>query len=94
MTTTTATVDVAVSAKDTHRAETTSRRIRAEYLEMPGLTLTLPQACRLWCLSPAQSERLLSELVDGGFLVRDARGAYCRRGSPRLESRTFRSREA
>jgi Fic family protein len=83
MTTTTATVDRAVPDSETHRADTTSRRIRAEYLEMPGLTLTVPQACRLWCLSPAQSERLLSELVDGGFLIRDARGAYRRYGSPR-----------
>jgi Fic family protein len=59
------------------------RRIEAEYREMPGLRLTTPQASRLWGLNPGQSERLLSELVDEGFLMRDTRGAYRRRGCPR-----------
>ena len=59
------------------------RRIRAEYVEMPGLTLTLPQATRLWGLTARQSERLLAELVDAGFLMRDRRGAYRRAGCPR-----------
>jgi hypothetical protein len=39
------------------------QRIQAEYAEMPGLTLTLPQAARLWGLDVGQSERLLSELA-------------------------------
>jgi hypothetical protein len=59
------------------------RRIEAEYREMPGLRLTLPQASRLWGLNVGQSERLLSELVDEGFLMRDMSGAYRRRGCPR-----------
>jgi Fic family protein len=59
------------------------RRIRAEYQEMPGLTLTVPQAARLWSLSPSESLSLLSELVAGGFLTRDTRGAYRRPGCPR-----------
>ena len=58
-------------------------RIRGEYLEMPGLTLTVRQAARLWGLEVTQSQRLLSELVDSQFLVADARGAYRRRGCPR-----------
>ncbi len=58
-------------------------RIRGEYAEMPGLTLTAPQAARLWNLSASQSQRVLSALVDSGFLVRDARGGYRRRGCPR-----------
>jgi Fic family protein len=74
--------DRAVRAREINRADTT-RRIRAEFHEMPGLTLTVPQAARLWSLSLAQSERLLSELVDRGFLVRDPHGAYRREGCPR-----------
>jgi hypothetical protein len=62
---------------------TLQRRIRAEYQEMPGLTLTVPQAARLWSLSAPESLGLLSELVDTGFLIRDRKGAYRRRGCPR-----------
>jgi Fic family protein len=57
------------------------QRIRAEYLEMPGLVLTLPQAARLWCLTASQAKSALTELVNGGFLVRDARGGYRRPSS-------------
>jgi hypothetical protein len=45
-------------------------RIRAEYLEMPGLNLTLPQACRLWSTEPWLCRDALEILVDSGFLVR------------------------
>ena len=44
-----------------------------------GLTLTLPQAARLLGVNVGQSERLLSELIDRGFLMRDIKGAYRRR---------------
>lgn len=56
--------------------------VRAEYREMPGLNVTVRQAARLWGLDVDRSEQLLSALVDDGFLVRDARGAYRRRTSP------------
>ena len=45
-------------------------RARAEFREMPGMCLTTAQAARLWQLSPARAEELLSELVQSGFLVR------------------------
>jgi Fic family protein len=54
-------------------------RIQAEYVEMPGLSVTLPQAVRLWGLSVPQSEQLLSTLVQSGFLLRDKKGIYRRR---------------
>jgi hypothetical protein len=54
-------------------------RIQAEYREMPGLTLTLPQASRLWNLGAADCARLLSYLVKTGFLRVDAGGSYRRR---------------
>ena len=56
---------------------------RAEFLEMPGLVLTIPQAARLWHLELADSEHVLRELVEGGLLLRDRRGAYRRRECPR-----------
>ena len=48
-------------------------RIRAEYLEMPGLRLTLPQAARLFGLEPASCERTLNALVGGGELSTNGR---------------------
>lgn len=45
-------------------------RARAEFREMPGMCLTTAQAARLWQLSPARAEELLSDLVQSGFLVR------------------------
>jgi hypothetical protein len=44
-------------------------RIRGEYLEMPGLRLTLRQACRLWQLDQATCEAVLSKLLEERFLV-------------------------
>jgi hypothetical protein len=49
-------------------ATETLQRIRGEYLEMPGLTLNLKQAARLWQLDPGQCKALLEELVREGFL--------------------------
>ena len=52
-------------------------RARAEFREMPGMCLTTAQAARLWQLSPARAEELLSELVQSGFLVRRDGQRYC-----------------
>ena len=54
-------------------------RVRGEYQEMPGLTLTLAQAQRLWGLDQHQCDGILCALVDVGFLRRTARG-YVRCG--------------
>ena len=54
-------------------------RIRKEYVEMPGLALTLPQAARLWGLSENRSALLLSMLVETGFLICDKKTVYRRR---------------
>ena len=43
-------------------------RIEAEFREMPGLTLTLPQAARLFCLEPVRCEQILVALVRRGLL--------------------------
>jgi hypothetical protein len=52
--------------------------IVAEFDEMPGMRLTLPQACRLWGLGPADAERVVGRLVERGLLSRDDRGRICR----------------
>ncbi|MBS1820039.1 MAG: hypothetical protein JSU08_19055 [Acidobacteria bacterium] len=43
-------------------------RIRSEFLEMPGLSLTIPQASRLWNLDPQTSQLALEMLVHAGVL--------------------------
>ena len=53
-------------------------RIRGEYLEMPGLKLTLPQAQRLWHLHERECEGLLGALIDAKFLSRKSDGRYAR----------------
>ncbi len=59
-------------------AEDPLLRIRAEYLEMPGLALTERQACRLWGLDPGTCAVLLDQLVDQRFLRRTRDGAFIR----------------
>ena len=56
------------------------RRIRGEYLEMPGLRLTRDQAQRLWALDATTCARLLDRLIDAKFLQRAADGRYGRVG--------------
>jgi hypothetical protein len=54
------------------------RRVQGEFLEMPGLRLTEPQACRLWGLDSISCEALLDALVDAKFLFRTRDGAFMR----------------
>jgi hypothetical protein len=54
-------------------------RIRAEYLEMPGLHLTLAQAQRLFGAEPALCHAVLDALVDTNFLCRGSNGTYALR---------------
>ena len=58
------------------RKERLVRRIQAEFLEMPGLCLTIEQAQRLWCLEPHTCEGLLNALIDSRFLRRTDRGLF------------------
>ena len=56
-----------------------ANRIRREFLEMPGLALTRPQAQRLWNLDQAICDEILAVLVRDSFLVQSRAGAYLRR---------------
>ena len=62
-----------------HRApEEMLRRVQGEFLEMPGLRLTEPQARRLWGLDAVSCEALLGALVDAKFLYRTRDGSFVR----------------
>ena len=56
-------------------------RIRGEYLEMPGLGLTLSQARRLWDLDERTCAQLLQSLTEQRFLCRREDGTYVRRSA-------------
>ena len=51
-------------------------RVLGEYREMPGLSLTLQQAARLWHIEPGACEAVLTALVAQGFLARTRDGAF------------------
>ena len=54
----------------TAATERVLQRIRSEFLEMPGMRRTLPQAQRLWGWDRPTCEVALRHLVDTRFLVR------------------------
>jgi hypothetical protein len=54
------------------------RRVRGEFLEMPGLSLTFAQAVRLWGLEQELCERIISTLVGTAFLRRTSTGVITR----------------
>jgi hypothetical protein len=54
-------------------------RVRAEFIEQPGLRLTEAQAARLWHLDQTTCTRVLSTLTEGAFLRRGLDGRYLRR---------------
>lgn len=53
-------------------------RIRAEYVEMPGMSLTLHQVQRLCGVEPSLCKMALDSLVAAKFLHVKAGGAYAR----------------
>lgn len=56
------------------------RRVRGEYLEMPGLRLTPQQAQRLWLLDERACNAVLGALVKARFLARTRDGAFVLHG--------------
>jgi hypothetical protein len=55
----------------------TIARVRSEFLEMPGLRLTVAQASRLCGVERAVCQTVLDALVETKFL-REANGVYAR----------------
>ena len=74
------------SAGHTPPPEWLVARVREEFAEVPGLRLTLVQACRLWQLDMATCESILEHFVRDGFLRRTDSGFYV--ASQETRSRT------
>lgn len=55
-------------------------RLRNEFLELPGLAVTVPQIARLFGVRLQHAEELLQLLAREGFLLCDERGLYRRAG--------------
>jgi len=68
--------------KDIMRQATSSLvdRIRSEFIEMPGLQLTIAQASRLWGLEPAACRQVIDNLVETAFLRWTPGGTIVRAG--------------
>ena len=55
-------------------------RVRMDFVEMPELELTMPQAVRLWSLGADDCRFVIDALVDAGFLAWTAKRTVVRRG--------------
>ncbi len=55
------------------------QRIRAEYLDLPGLSLTAAQAQRLWNVDSETCQIVLGLMVREAFLRRTPHAQYVRR---------------
>lgn len=66
---------------DAPRLDALVARVRGEYCEMPGLQLTVAQACRLWQVDVATCEMVLEQLVRDRFLPQDEQRRVCRRAA-------------
>ena len=53
-------------------------RIEAEYAEMPGLSVTLPQAQRLWAVDRRTCQQVFAGLVARGVLRMTTKGRFVR----------------
>lgn len=69
--------------RDPASRERLRARVRAEFTEMPGLTLTLAQAVRLFGLREDVCVRVFGELGAEGFIVGSPTRQYCRRVTSR-----------
>lgn len=55
-------------------------KVRFDFIEMPRMELTMPQAIRLWSLGADDCRFVLDALVDVGFLQWTARRTVVRTG--------------
>ena len=56
-----------------------ARQIEAEYTEMPGLSVTLPQAQRLWAVDRHTCQTVFERLIERGVLRITRKGRFVRR---------------
>jgi hypothetical protein len=73
--------------------EILARRLLRDYLDMPGLSLSLAQSTRLLSADMPTCRRVLDSLIDAGCLTRTAAGTYTRDAAHRsLEAWTSYTR--
>ena len=53
-------------------------QVQTEYAEMPGLSVTLSQAQRLWAVDQATCEEAFHRLISRGVLRRTTKGRFVR----------------
>ena len=82
-----------MTPEPTHTTDEVLQRVQGEFLEMPGLRLTEPQARRLWGLDSAACSALLGALVDAKFLFRTRDGAFMRQEQAAPTKATLKSRK-
>ena len=71
--------DVPVALTAPHaRVGRLMNQVRAEYDEMPGLSVTLRQAQRLWAVDRVTCEEALGRLTASGVLRMTAKGRFVR----------------
>jgi hypothetical protein len=68
--------------RDQPRRAALLRRIFREFEELPGLTMTLPQAARLFGIAPDVTLRILDRLVDARVLQHRRDGQFALRFGP------------
>lgn len=68
------------------------RRVRGEFLEMPGLRVTVRQAMRLWGLDEQTCLIVMDMLVSANFLRRPGDGSYYSRATDGPAAPTLRMR--
>jgi hypothetical protein len=62
------------------------RRVHGEFLEMPGLTLSVAQAARLFSLPSSVCARVFGELIEGHWLRVTIDGQYALLNNGRIGS--------
>jgi DNA-binding IclR family transcriptional regulator len=59
-------------------------RLRHEFLEMPGLNVSVPQVARMLGLRHEHAAAILAALASERFLTQTPTGSYQRASAPRL----------
>ena len=73
-------VQLPAARRDAGARQALRDRILSEFREMPGMTLTVPQAARLFGIPTSACERILVQCTQAGVLHRRQTGCY---GLPR-----------
>ena len=64
--------------RDINAVRELSSQIEAEYMEMPGLSVTLPQAQRLWTADQRTCQTAFDRLIARGVLKMSVKGRFVR----------------